>query len=277
MEKTSAELRGIEPDGQLVVSQSGEATPRPWYSSIVQRWYLVLFWAVVLALGVAAVFVAVPTQYQATGQLLILPPAQTLGEGEQRRNTYLLLPDGNVLTAILVADTVNQPDVARELIDDGFTSTYTVGVVPGTGPLITITVKDVDPLQALALRDEILDRLEAELDRIQTAEDVPTSQLMEARRFNTSSQAEELTGSRIRAVIAVVVASVVLAALSITAVDRRAFRRVAASKPRPSPPSHRREQHGPQPVRQHQARVLRSVERMPDATGPHPIDGRSRA
>ncbi|MFN0030064.1 MAG: hypothetical protein ACKV2O_23150 [Acidimicrobiales bacterium] len=218
-----------------VVSQSGEAPVRRWYNSIVQRWYLVLLWAVALVLGVVAVFVAVPTRYQASGQLLILPPAQPLAEGE-RRNTYLFLPDGMVLTAILLANTVNTPGLARELTDDGFTSTYTVGVVPGSGPLITITAKDVDPVQALALRDEVLERLEAELSRIQTAEGVPSSQLMEPRRFATSSQAEELAGNRIRAIIAVVVAGSILAVLSIKAVDRRTGRRVAAGEPRSSPP-----------------------------------------
>ncbi len=219
-----------------MVSQSGEASLRRWYGRIVRRWYLAVFWLAAVVFGVVALFVAVPTQYQASGQLLLLPPAQPLVEGE-RRNTYLFLPDGLVLTAILVANTVNTPDVARELTDEGFKSTYTVGVVPGTGPLITITVKDVDPRQALALRDEMLDRLEAEIDRIQAAEDVPTGQLMEPRRFSASTRAEELAGSRIRALIGIVAAGVVLGGLSITEVDRRLLRRAAPLEPESSPPT----------------------------------------
>ena len=201
--------------------------PRRSWLSVARRHLIVVgAWAVIAAVAVGAMLAIVPSQHQASGQVLLLPPAQPTLEG-QRRNPYLVLPDGLILTSNLLANSVGDEDVRRELRDQGFASEYSVIVVPGTGPLIAITVKDTDPQRALELRDLLAQRLIAELAQIQADEDVPQAQLIEARLFTASQQADRLLGNRIRAAAAAAIAVFVLAALTVWLLDVRSRRRRA--------------------------------------------------
>lgn len=191
---------------------------------LIRRWYIIATWVAMIVVGATLALSTVPTHHQAGGQLLLLPPSRPVLQGE-RINPYLNLPNGLTLTASLLASTVNAPETARELLQDGYESAYTVVVVPGTGPLIAISVDDADPQTALALRNELIERLESELDRVQTAENVPQDQLMEARRFNVSDQVEVLAGNRLRAVAAIVALGLILAGFATHAAERRARRR----------------------------------------------------
>lgn len=191
---------------------------------VVRRWYVVVVAAIVMVAGAAAVIAVVPTEYQASGQVLLLPPAET-AVGARRTNPYLNLPNGLTFTATLLASGATQRSVARDLVEAGFESAYSVSVVPGTGPLIVISVKDTDGAAALALRDELITRIESELTRIQQEESVPDGQQIVARRFNSSSVAEVLAGSKIRALGALLALGTVTTAVVLFGFDRWHTRR----------------------------------------------------
>jgi hypothetical protein len=196
----------------------------------MRRWLVLAVGLTLTAVvGVAAISL-VSTNHQASGEVLLLPPSEPVPDGG-RFNPYLNLPSGVTFTASLIAGTVTSRDSQREMVDSGFTSTYSVAVVPGSGPLILITVEDTDPVAALATRDELIRRIGAELERIQEVEDVPTEQLVVSRNFGVSSKAEVLAGSRIRALAMVVALGTVLTAVAVFAVERRAVRRKAARQP----------------------------------------------
>lgn len=191
---------------------------------VVRRWYIVAAASVLMAAAAFAVISVVPTEYQASGQVLLLPPSEPQREGS-RINPYLSLPNGVTFTATLIANGATQPSVARDLAEAGFDSPYSVSVVPNTGPLIIISVKDSDPAAALRQRDELILRIEGELDRIQEQDDVSDNQRIAARRFNTSDVAEVLAGAKLRALGALGALGIVCTAVTVFGVERWSTRR----------------------------------------------------
>ncbi len=190
---------------------------------------IVLFGMILVIACAVIAFEVVPTNYQASGQVLLLPPSDPIPEGDPV-NPYLNLPGSLTLTASLLAGTVTTPDTQRDMVQSGFPSEYAASVVPQTGPLIIVTVEDSDPAAALATRDEVLRRLAGELDTIQSTESVPANQMIVARNFGVTQEAEVLAGSRLRAMAVIVALGTVLTLMTAFAVDRwrtrRATRRV---------------------------------------------------
>jgi capsular polysaccharide biosynthesis protein len=188
--------------------------------NLLMRRRLPILIGVVCILGASlAALKIVPTNYEASGQVLLLPPAEPVLEGS-RVNPYLNLPQGLVFTAGLLASTVSTPDAQREMAADGFSTGYSVSVAPGTGPLIVITVENTDPAAALATRNELITRLNEELDAIQVKEAVPDTQIIVARQFSVSARAEVLAGSKIKAIAVILALGIVLTAIAVFAIDR---------------------------------------------------------
>jgi capsular polysaccharide biosynthesis protein len=202
---------------------------------IARRWWIILIGLIAVTAGSGYVFTTVPTQYQATGQVLLLPPVVPVREGEGR-NPYLDLPDGLTLTASLIAGTVSSKDTARQLEGEGFSSPYVVSVLPGTGPLIVISVKDADPDAALRLRNRLLELVEERVRDEQVDEDVSPTQLIKSRPFSVLSQAEVLAGARLRAVVLVGGVGGVVTLFAAFSFDRFRSRRTAAQA-RPEEPA----------------------------------------
>lgn len=165
---------------------------------LLRQRIVVLIGVLLLAFGVLGVVRWVPTQHQASGQLILLLPAAASGTTTPT-NPYLNLPSEMTTTASLLAGTMMTKDTERDLAAQGFTSEYDVTVVPGAGPIILITAKDNDPAACLAIRDELIIRLESELSRIQEAADVPDRQLITATPSSVGQIAEALPGNKVRA------------------------------------------------------------------------------
>jgi hypothetical protein len=177
----------------------------------------------------------VPTQYQATGQVLILLPPQATGPNNPT-NPYMNLAPGLVTTATLIAEQLNNNTNHAEVEDAGFTSEYALGVVPDTGPLLVITTKDTDPKEAEATLEEVVTRVGAQLERMQANLDIPENQFMYTRRNDTNAGAEALPGSKIRAAGVLGGSGVVLTIVAAFLLDgflRRRARRSAEAGPEP--------------------------------------------
>lgn len=195
-----------------------------------RRWYVLLVGLLLVAGGAGAVFLKAPVSYQATGQLLLLLPPQA--GGDKPINPYLNLDPGLATTAALIASTMNAPESQRALEEAGHTAQYSIALTPNTGPLLVITTEGPDPQQAIGTRDEVIRRLQAELDRIQTEENAPKRQFIHTRTNSTFNEAEALTGDRTRAVAAVGAAGLLALLLVVVVWDRIAAR--LRSRPRPS-------------------------------------------
>ena len=205
---------------------------------LLRRWLIVVIGlALTVGAGIALVSVT-ETRYQASGQVLLLPPSNQVEIGDPV-NPYLNLPSALTFTASLVASAMTTPDAARALALDGFVADYSVSVVPGNGPLIVISVEDTDPSVAIKTRDELVAQINSEVEEIQLREDVPTDQMIVARPFSTSSQAEVLAGAKIRALAVVSALGLVVTVLAAFAYDRAAVSRRRSKRDRNMPPPDR--------------------------------------
>ncbi|GAA1935210.1 hypothetical protein [Nocardioides hwasunensis] len=195
-------------------------------SVLVRRWYVVLAGMVVLAAGAAAVITYVPTTYQSTGQMLFLLPPTASGT-ERPVNPYLNLQDGLTTAASLVAGAASTKDVEKEMKAEGLDAEYAIAVVPGTGPLITVTAKDSNAELATETRDAMMTWIDRELRRIQDEVDVPQTQYISAIRSSVSRSAEALPGSKLRALAALLAVVGLLTLIATFGLDRLLLRRAA--------------------------------------------------
>jgi hypothetical protein len=193
-------------------------------SVLLRRWYVALLGLLLVAGGAAYTLTSVPTQYQASGEMLFLLPPDSTGP-RTPSNPYINLVPGLTTTAALLATEANTKDVAAQLAEDGFTSEYSVALVPSTGPLLTISTTDTDAATAVAMRDRVMTWLRNRLEQRQEAVSVPPEQKIYTEDTNVGKEAEPLPGSKIRAVGAVVGAGMLLTLLAAFVVDRLLTRR----------------------------------------------------
>jgi len=119
-------------------------------------------------------------------------------------NPLLNLQGGLTVTASLVSGNLTTKDVQREMVAAGFPSSYAIAVNPGSGPLLSLTTLDNDPIRAIAARDELLVRLKQELSRIQSDSTIPSAQIIHAEVFSVNAEAEVVPGSKLRAIAVIV-------------------------------------------------------------------------
>lgn len=217
---------------------------------LARQWLVVLVGLAAVAGAAFAVVRVVPTEYQASGQLMLLLPTSSTGR-ETPTNPYLNLPAELTTTASLLAGTMMTKDTVQALEDERMDSEYDVAVVPGAGPLLIITTRDTDPERAIDTRDGVMSRLDQELDLIQIEANVPETQLIRLLPFSVGSTAEALPGSKIRALAVVGGVGMTVILLVAFARDRRRRRRraeteedsgasdpgAAAVPPEPEPPT----------------------------------------
>jgi hypothetical protein len=165
---------------------------------LLRRWYVVLLGLLLVFGGLVYAVRTVPTQYQATGEVLILLPPKATGPNTPT-NPYMNLSPGLVTTATLIAAQLNNNVNHAKVLKAGFDSEYALGVAPDTGPLLVITAKDVNPAAATKTMEEVLGLVGEQLDRMQADLGIPENQYMYTRRNDTAHPAEALPGSKIRA------------------------------------------------------------------------------
>jgi len=191
---------------------------------LMRRWYVALIGLVLIAGGATYAATSVPTQYQASGEMLfLLPPAST--GPTTPSNPYINLVPGLTTTASLIATEAMTKDVSAELVKRGFTSEYSVALVPATGPLLTISTTDTDPHKAVKMRDEVMQWLRDRLDKRQKAVSVPASQFIYTEDTNVGKGPEVLPGNKIRAMAGVGGAGMILTLLAAFVLDRLLSRR----------------------------------------------------
>lgn len=187
--------------------------------ALKRRWRVLVVGAVLIAIAAGGAIKFVPTQYEASGQMLLLLPADATGVTTPT-NPYINLQSGLVTTASLIASNVSTKDTQRAMKAAGYTSEYAVALSPEGGPLLLITADDTDPKRATATRNEVIKRLTAEIARIQTTENVPPQQLIHPRTFSVTKSGEALPGSKIRALAVIGAGGIILTLIIALAIDR---------------------------------------------------------
>ena len=163
-----------------------------------RRWRIVVVGMTLMLIAGVAGILTIPTTYQSAGQLILLLPSQSTGPSSPT-NPFLNLQPGLTVTASLIASTMTTQDAQRSLRNDGFTSEYSIALNPGTGPVLQVSTKDTDGDMAVKTRNEVITRLQDELQRIQVAENAPQRQFIHGRTNSVPNVADALPGSKIRA------------------------------------------------------------------------------
>ena len=186
---------------------------------LIRRWFVL--GVGLLAIGYLGWFVVthVGTDYQASGQMVLLLPPEASGVTTPM-NPYLNLPGGVSTVGALAAGHVMTHDAELALAAHGFTAEYDVALSPGTGPLLVITTKAKDPAQALATRDAVMQEIARTVGTLQQDVSIPTRQVISTQQSNVSSQAEVLPGSRLRALVGTVGAAMLVLLVVVFALDR---------------------------------------------------------
>jgi hypothetical protein len=186
---------------------------------LVRRWYLVLAGLLLMSAASGAAIILVPTGYQASGQYLLMLLPESTGE-KNPTNPLLNVQPGLTVTASLIAGNLTTKDAERSMARDGFDSDYAIGLSPDVGPLLVITADDTDPDQAVATRDELLRRLDAELASIQVKFDIPPAQFIYADTNAVSESAEAVPGRKIKALAVIAAVGTLLTLVTTFGLDR---------------------------------------------------------
>ncbi len=186
---------------------------------LARRWFVL--GVGLLATGYLGWYVVghVGTDYQASGQMVLLLPPEASGVTTPM-NPYLNLSGGLSTVGALAAAHVMTQDAELELAKDGFTAEYDVALSPGTGPLLVITARDKDGAQAIATRDAVMTEIARAVATMQQDLAFPNQQVISTQQSSVSRQAEVLPGSRLRALAGTVGASLLVLLVIIFALDR---------------------------------------------------------
>lgn len=195
---------------------------------LLRRWLLILI-GLLLTLGAAGyLYLNTPPRFQATARMLLLLPADARGE-EAVGSPFLFLPNGLNVLARIVATTPTSQDFRSQMIDRGLSSQYEVGVDP-TSPTLTVSVEGSDPENVIATRDGVIAAMQADLLRVQQEESAPVNQTAHARVYAAENTPEQISGDRMRGVLAVGGAGALLTLLVAFLIDRLIHARKARKK-----------------------------------------------
>ncbi len=188
---------------------------------LLARQWVVLGIGILLTSGVAfTASQAVPPQYQASGQLLLLLKPEATGEGTPT-NPYLNLEGSLTTMAALIASTVSTEAAQQSLEESGFDAEMSVALQPGTGPVITVTTADTDAAMALGTRDEVISRMQDDLQGLQDDAGAPDRQRIQSRTIATPETVARLSGSKLRVLAGLYVLGGLLTLVVATLRDRR--------------------------------------------------------
>ncbi len=192
----------------------------PVWRLVRRRWLTAIAGLLLAAAMCVAVGAYVQPEHRATGQMMFLLPPEQPDPTDPAVNPYLNLPDGMSTTANLIAGLVTTEDVSRSLAGQGLVADYTVGLVPGSGPVLAFDVVAADPETALATRNALMTMVEEELASLQEQADTPANQVMTTTRPTVSRTAETLNAPVYRAIGATAGVGIGIALLLCLLVDR---------------------------------------------------------
>lgn len=211
---------------------------------LLRRWIIVLLGMVVTGGAVFYLSTTAPPRYQATGRMLLLLPADARGT-EEPGSPFLYLPNGLSVLAQIVSVAPDSKDFHRDLMDQGLSSAYDIGVDPSS-PTITVSVTGEDPDNVIATRDALVRGLQAELLQVQEEEGTPERQTAHTRVYAVEETPTQVAGNRTRSMLAVAAAGGLLTLVAVFGIDRlleirkgrarRAVSREEADTPRDTSP-----------------------------------------
>lgn len=192
--------------------------------ALVRRWYVLLLGLLLTAGAGWAVHRAVPTTYQATGSILLMPSPVMVGDAG---NPYLYL--GGMRDVLDVVIRRSDAEQVREgLLAPYEGSDYEVAPDATTqSPIIVVTAESLSPEDAVALLQAALVTVGSNLDAMQDELTLPEANRIQRRELVVDATATADNSTARQATIATVGAGLLGTLLLTGFVDGRLLRRRA--------------------------------------------------
>jgi hypothetical protein len=215
---------------------------------LVRRWYVVLFGLLGTVVLCYAATVFVPVEYQASADVLLLPPKvnSTDKAATQGDNPFLALGGLDTVSAVL-SKTLSDRTTQLTVQQAGGTGTFTVVQdLTAGGPVLLVTATGSTPAAALRTLTAATGVIPGTLARLQTTSGVPATALIRSKVITGDNTAQPVRKSQLRAMMAAAAAglggTVLLTALFDGYLTRRSARHraggatAAAAPATPGPP-----------------------------------------
>lgn len=198
--------------------------------ALARRWY-VLIVGLIMTAGLAyGAYAATPPEYTARGLVLLLPSEIAVGEAG---NPFLALGGLEQPAGIVVAYFASASAQA-EVEAESPTAQYLVAIDDSTrGPVISVNVTDETAEGALATLSFLMERIPAQLERLQRDVDAPDEAIITSMPLTVDQEAKVDRSGTVRMVIAATAVGLLVTGAVAFALDgvllRRRQRRTAQS------------------------------------------------
>lgn len=202
---------------------------------MLRRWYLTLIGiAATVALAFGAT-ILVPVTYQATADVLLLPPS---GTGADAGGNPFLGMGGLQPLVDVVARATSDPAVVTKLRDRGVTGTYTATRDETTdGPILLVTADGTSAAATIATLNQVVATIGPTLRKLQENESVRSKSMAVTKVITRPANAVTVSNSQKRALLVAIVGGLVGTVLFVAAADGIAKRRKSPEGARPVSPA----------------------------------------
>lgn len=163
----------------------------------VRRWYILIPLLVLSVAGGWGVSQQVKPTYEIQGILTVTAPYVSTGEEARVLSGNTFLDYNN--TAAIMAALADSPQIRSMVETDGFNSGYKI---QANGSVVTVTVSEESPEQALAAYRLITETLRGRLDMLQGEAKVPPDSRIVVADVLRPRGAQETLGNRQRVLLA---------------------------------------------------------------------------
>ncbi|WP_157440730.1 hypothetical protein [Actinokineospora inagensis] len=170
---------------------------------LLKRWYVALPVFAVTVGAAGAVYVAMPLQYESTATIVLTSPSSgptsTTDKVNGQTNPLLAFDTSLTISASIVIQSINTPEVVKSLGADGPDNTFVLTGGGDGGPFISVKADSSTESAARDLCVKVLDKVKQELTKRQQALNAPPSTFIGVDDVVPPTKPEPLRGGKLRA------------------------------------------------------------------------------
>ncbi|WP_436492679.1 hypothetical protein [Actinokineospora sp. HUAS TT18] len=170
---------------------------------LLKRWYVALPVFAVAIGGAGAVYAVMPMHYESTGVIVLTAPPSgpttTVTGQSGQTNPLLAFESSLAISASIVIQSINTPEVVKEMGADKPDHTFVLTGGAEGGPFISVKTESKSEQGARDLVVQVLDRVKGELQKRQELLKAPTSTFIGVDDVVPPTKPEPLRGGKLRA------------------------------------------------------------------------------
>ncbi|MDQ3402187.1 MAG: hypothetical protein M3548_02180 [Actinomycetota bacterium] len=171
---------------------------------LLKRWYVTLPVFVVSVGAAGAVYASMPMHYESTGVIVLTSPSSgptsnTAQLGDVQTNPLLAFESSLAISASIVIQSINTPEVVKELVGDKPDHVFVLSGGAEGGPFISVATESASEEGSRELVVQVLDRVKAELSKRQEELKAPASTFIGVDDVVPPTEPQPLVGGKLRA------------------------------------------------------------------------------